>query len=68
MNAILLTVFVGFVLVNVFLILFFRYRRDAESSSPERESLLPLEDEFSVPDSPNASHGQTAVKPSSGTN
>lgn len=49
MNAILLTVFVGFVLVNLFIILFLRYRRDAESSSPERDSLLPLEDEFSIP-------------------
>jgi hypothetical protein len=45
MNAILLTVFVGFVLVTLFLVLFLRYRRDAESSSPERDSLMPLEDE-----------------------
>lgn len=68
MNAILLTVFVGFVLVNLFLILFLRYRRDAESSSPERESLLPLEDEFSVPESPNPPGRGREAKPSFGTN
>ena len=45
MNAILLTVFVGFLLVAVFVVLFLRYRQDAESSSPERDSLMPLEEE-----------------------
>ena len=45
MNAILLTVFVGVVLVSFFVLLFLRYRRDATSSSPERDSLLPFEEE-----------------------
>ena len=45
MNAILLTVFVGFILVSFFVVLFLRYRREAEDSSPERDSLLPLEEE-----------------------
>jgi hypothetical protein len=44
-NAILLTVFVGFLLVSFFIVLFLRFRRDAETSSAERDSLLPLEDE-----------------------
>jgi cell division protein FtsN len=44
-NAILLTVFVGFLLVALFIVLFLRFRRDAETSSAERDSLLPLEDE-----------------------
>jgi len=42
-NAILLTVFVGFLLVSFFIVLFMRFRRDAETSSAERDSLLPLE-------------------------
>lgn len=45
MNAILLTVFVGFILMNLFVVLFLRHRREAEASSPERDSLLPLEGE-----------------------
>ena len=45
MNAILLTVFIGFVLVNLFVILFLRYRKDAPLSSAERDSLLPFEEE-----------------------
>ena len=45
MNAILLTVFVGFVLVSFFVVLFLNYRHDAESSSAERDSLMPLEEE-----------------------
>jgi hypothetical protein len=52
MNAILLTVFAGFVLVGLFLVLFLRFRRDAESSSPERDSLLPLEEESVRPAAP----------------
>lgn len=68
MNAILLTVFVGFVLVNIFLILFLRYRRDAGSSSPERESLLPLEDEFSIPQSRGTTRVRTPAKPPLGAN
>jgi hypothetical protein len=45
MNVIVLTVFVGFVLVNFFVFLFLRYRHDADSSSAERDSLLPFEEE-----------------------
>lgn len=49
MNAILLTVFIGFVLVNLFVVLFLRYRKDAPLSSAERDSLLPLEEESCRP-------------------
>ena len=52
MNAILLTVFIGFVLVNLFVILFLRYRKDAPSSSAERDSLLPFEEESWRPATP----------------
>ena len=45
MNAIALTVFIGFVLVNFFVFLFLRFRKDAEASSPERDCLLPFEEE-----------------------
>jgi hypothetical protein len=45
-NAILLTIFVGFVLVGFFVLLFVLHRRDAESSSAERDSLMPLEEEM----------------------
>ncbi len=49
MNAILLTVFIGFVLVNLFVVLFLRYRKDAPLSSAERDSLLPFEEESCRP-------------------
>lgn len=49
MNAILLTVFVGFILVNFFILLFLRYRSQAQASSPERDSLLPFEEEAARP-------------------
>jgi cell division protein FtsN len=52
MNAILLTVFIGFVLVNLFVVLFLRYRKDAPLSSAERDSLLPLEEETWRPATP----------------
>jgi hypothetical protein len=51
-NAILLTVFVGFLLVSLFIVLFLRFRRDAETSSAERDSLLPLEEERTRPARP----------------
>lgn len=54
MNAILLTVFVGFLLVSLFIVLFLRFRREAETSSAEHDSLLPLEDEQSRPARPGA--------------
>jgi hypothetical protein len=54
MNAILLTVFIGFVLVNLFVLLFLRYRKDAPLSSAERDSLLPLEEESWRPATPVA--------------
>lgn len=49
MNAILLTVFVGFLLVNFFVLLFLRFRQQADLSSPERDSLLPFEEETTRP-------------------
>lgn len=54
MNAILLTVFIGFVLVNLFVVLFLRYRKDAPLSSAERDSLLPFEEESWRPASRHA--------------
>lgn len=45
MNVILLTVFVGLILVGLAVSFFAYTRRTAESSSPERDSLMPLEDE-----------------------
>lgn len=45
MNVILLTIFVGFVLVGFFLLLFVLSRRDADRTSPEHDSLMPLEEE-----------------------
>ncbi|MDQ8203611.1 hypothetical protein [Pelagicoccus sp. SDUM812003] len=45
MNVLFLTVFVGLILVG-FAIAFFAFtRRSSASSSPERDSLMPLEDE-----------------------
>jgi len=54
MNAILLTVFIGFVLVSMFVVLFLRYRKNAPLSSPERDSLLPLEEEGWTPVRPRS--------------
>ena len=45
MNVVLLTAFVGLVLVGMAIAFFFYTRSCSEGSSPERESLLPLEDE-----------------------
>jgi hypothetical protein len=45
MNVILLTVFIGLVLVGFFVAFFLNQRRHAVASSPERDSLLPLEEE-----------------------
>ena len=45
MNVILLTVFVGLVLVGLAMTLFGYVRRVASSSSPERDSLMPLQAE-----------------------
>lgn len=45
MNVILLTIFVGFVLVGFFVALFLASRRDADQTSPEHDSLMPLEEE-----------------------
>ena len=43
MNVILLTVFIGFVLVFLFVFLFLQHFSKSGSFSPDRESLLPLE-------------------------
>jgi hypothetical protein len=45
MNAILVTVFVGLMLVLLFVLLFVQYRRDGLATDPDRESLLPLAEE-----------------------
>lgn len=45
MNVILLTVFIGLILVGFFVAFFLNQRRHAVASSPERDSLLPLEEE-----------------------
>ena len=45
MNVILLTVFVGLILVALAVVFFFFTRRAASTSSPERDSLMPLESE-----------------------
>ncbi len=49
MNVILLTVFIGLILVGFFVAFFLNQRRDALTSSPERDSLLPLEEEDFTP-------------------
>lgn len=49
MNVILLTVFIGLILVGFFVAFFLNQRRNAVYSSPERDSLLPLEEEGVVP-------------------
>ncbi len=43
MNVILLTIFIGLVLVFLFIALFFQYFCSRGAFSPDRESLLPLE-------------------------
>ncbi|RME68430.1 MAG: hypothetical protein D6781_11005 [Verrucomicrobia bacterium] len=60
MNVILLTVFVGFVLVSLFAVLFLQFRRDAETSSPERDSLMPFEEEFTLPADRSGAGGANA--------
>ena len=50
MNVILLTVFIGLILVGFFVAFFLHQRRNAVYSSPERDSLLPLEEEGVAPD------------------
>ncbi|RKX34554.1 MAG: hypothetical protein DRP71_06635 [Verrucomicrobia bacterium] len=49
MNVILLTVFIGLILVGFFVAFFLNQRRNTVYSSPERDSLLPLEEEGIVP-------------------
>lgn len=49
MNVILLTVFIGLILVGLAIAFFAYTRRTGESSSLERDSLMPLEDELIVP-------------------
>ncbi len=48
MNVVLLTSFVGLILVAMAIAFFFYTRSCSDGSSPERESLLPLEDEQHV--------------------
>lgn len=50
MNVILLTVFIGLILVGFFVAFFLNQRRHAVASSPERDSLLPLEEEGFTPE------------------
>ena len=49
MNVILLTVFIGLILVGFFVAFFLNQRRNSVYSNPERDSLLPLEEEGIVP-------------------
>ncbi len=46
MNVILLTVFVGLILVALAVALFFYTSATSRGRSPEQDSLMPLEDEF----------------------
>lgn len=48
MNVILLTVFVGLILVGLAIVFFFYARASSFESSPERDSLMPLQDETRV--------------------
>jgi flagellar basal body-associated protein FliL len=52
MNVILLTVFLGLILVGMAIVFFFYARVTSEGSSPERDSLLPLEDEIEATKTP----------------
>lgn len=45
MNVILLTAFIGLILVGLAVSFFVFTRKSAATSSPERDSLMPLEDE-----------------------
>lgn len=45
MNVILLTVFLGLILVGLAIVLFFYTSVTSKSSSPEQDSLMPLDDE-----------------------
>ncbi len=48
MNVLFLTVFVGLILVGLALTFFAFTRRSSNWSSPERDSLMPLEEERTV--------------------
>ena len=45
MNVIILTVFLGLILVSLAVALFFYISATSKGSSPEQDSLLPLQDE-----------------------
>lgn len=46
MNVILLTVFIGLILVSMAIVFFFYTRMASQGSSPERDSLLPLQEDL----------------------
>ena len=48
MNVIFLTVFIGLILVGLALAFFAFTRKTSDWSSPERDSLMPLEEEKTV--------------------
>ena len=48
MNVIFLTVFIGLILVGLALTFFAFTRKTSVTSSPERDSLMPLEEERTV--------------------
>ena len=45
MNVILLTVFIGLILVSMAIVFFFYTRMASQGSSPEWDSLLPLQED-----------------------
>jgi hypothetical protein len=58
MNVILLTVFIGLILVSFFVTFFLHLRKDSLESGSSRDSLMPLEEEGMRP----AGKGRENVK------
>lgn len=54
MDVILLTVFVGLVLVSLFVVLFLHSNRQSPGGSDERNALMPLQEEESKPHKPSS--------------
>ena len=66
MNVILLTIFIGLILVGFFVAFFLNQRRHDVYSSPERDSLLPLEDEDFTPEDRRLRSGSGESRPDPG--
>lgn len=56
MNVILLTALIGLFLVSAAVVFFFYLRRAGEDSGPERDSLLPFDDEDFEQQQPHETH------------